>query len=66
MGEDDWHYAVNASQFDKEGTSANAAVAQTRNKRDVAVSSLDKSQQFAASNLIGKKNYTLIFQLRLH
>ncbi|KZS10175.1 Uncharacterized protein APZ42_025420 [Daphnia magna] len=55
MGEDECHYAVNASQFGEEGTSDNAAVAQTRNKRNVAVSGLDKSLRFASTNKIGQK-----------
>jgi hypothetical protein len=60
MGEDDWRSATNSSQ-PGEGTSANAAVAQTSNKRDVAVSVFDKSQRLSASNKISKENYTIYF-----
>ena len=58
MGENDWHYAVNASQFGEEGSSANAAVAQTSNKRDVAVSRLDKAcDLLQVTKLVRKTTY---------
>jgi hypothetical protein len=65
MGEDNWRCARNSSQ-PGEGTSASSAFAPTRNKRDVAVSVLDKSQRLAETNKICKGNYSLLFLLQFH
>ena len=65
MGEDDWHSVTNSSQ-PGEGPSANATVAQTRKKRDVSVSVLDKSQRLSATKKIGKENYSLLLLLQFH
>jgi hypothetical protein len=56
MGEDYLHSKVSECQ---EVQSGNAAVAKTRNKRDVPVSGLDKSKVFDSTNKNGKRIYTL-------
>jgi hypothetical protein len=63
--EDDWRCAINSSQ-PGEGTSANTAFARIRNKRDVAVSVLNKIQRLATTNKICKGNYSLLFLLQFH